>query len=123
MLEKQSEIVIDLAKEFIGTMQATNQKWKRAFFRFQLDSLKLGSIASYESENSTSLIDPFEQNSFYATMNNFGENLIRLLDKEQGVFLLTINSDFDYKIDYYFENMERWGISKMNGRTGIPEGT
>lgn len=55
-------------------------------------------------------------------MNNLGVNLIHLLGKEQGVFLLTINSDFDYKIDYDFENMERWGISKMNGKAGIPEG-
>ncbi|MBV7542713.1 hypothetical protein [Acidovorax sp. sic0104] len=122
MHEEQSIIVIDLAKEFISLMRKIKPSWRRAFFRFSIDSLRIGSNASYESEDGVALISALKNNLFFIQMNEKSENLFRLLGKEEGVFLLTIDSNFDYKIDFEFNDLGRWKISKMDGETGIPKG-
>jgi len=36
------------------------------------------------------------------------------------VALVELNTDFSYEVKYEFENPQRWAISKLNGRSGLP---
>lgn len=120
--EKNSQLVIDLAKKFIESMQDIDKYWKRAFFRFNISDLMYGSIASYEGENGIFLVDPFAWDAMYSSMSKDGAKLFKSMEKSSGLFLLVVDSNFDYKVYFEFSNLERWKISKINGGTGIPEG-
>ena len=45
-----------------------------------------------------------------------------MLAKERGVFLITVNANLEYDIKFEWNDLEKWKISKLDGRTGIPEG-
>ena len=55
-------------------------------------------------------------------MNEKSGRLQAQIKKERGVFLVAANSDFDYEIKFEYQDMNRWQINKLDGRTGIPEG-
>jgi len=44
------------------------------------------------------------------------------LGNTEGVFLLTVDSNNAYEINFEYKDMNRWKISKSDGGTGIPEG-
>jgi len=59
---------------------------------------------------------------FYERMNTYGANLLDILGKTQGVFLLTIDSGLNYDIKFEWQNLNRWEITKLNKETGLPQG-
>ena len=122
MNEEQALIVVELAKEFIGLVRSIEPKWNRAFFRFSTDEMKYGSNASYSFDSAVTLIDPFKCKPFFSSMNEKGKQLFRLIKKERGVLLLTVDSDFNYDTKFEYDNLERWKISKIDGGTGVPVG-
>lgn len=122
MKEVESVAVVDLAKEFMELMSQTGSKWTRAYFRFSLQPGRYGSVASYVTGANATIIDPFRNSGFFESMNAKGARLMALLEKEAGAFLVSIDSDFNYKIDFDFADPNRWRITKLNGGTGVPEG-
>lgn len=125
MSEQSSEIVVALARNFIGLLQTGMSGWQRAFFRFDADHLKYGSIASYERNGQVNLIDPFEAGDFYPAMNEMACELREALGRSKPKFcvlLLTVDSSFDYEIKFENVDPSRWQISKMDGGSGIPIG-
>ncbi len=66
--------------------------------------------------------DAVKNSGFYVSMDKKGRQLLKLLGKDTGVFVLIIDASFDYKIDFEYEDLSRWRISKLNGGTGIPVG-
>ncbi|WP_197664926.1 hypothetical protein [Acinetobacter venetianus] len=51
-----------------------------------------------------------------------GQELLAAFDKTKGIFLLVIDSNFDYEINFEYHDINRWKISKLAGGTGVPEG-
>ena len=115
-----TEIVIELAKEFIGLMRELEPKWSNAYYRFRFEEARQGSNASYVSDSNVSLIGALKWSGFYARMNALGAKLIDVLGKTQGVFLLSVDADSNYDIKFDWDNLCRWEITKLNGATGLP---
>ena len=120
--EKESEVVIAMAKAFMDLMCRIDPEWQKGFFRFSLAPGRSGSVASYVARSNATIIDPFKNSQFFDAMNDNGSLLMSLLNKEAGVFLVSISNDFTYKVDFDFSAPDRWRISKFNGGAGIPEG-
>lgn len=125
MSAKKNEIVMALARNFMSLLQNQMPGWSRAFYRFDFDELKYGSIASYERAARVDLIDPFTTGDFYPAMNDLALALRDEMDQDKPlfcVFLLTVDESFDYKITFEYQDPRRWRISKMEGSSGIPTG-
>ena len=122
MDEAASAVVIEIAKEFIELLRSMGPKWDKGYFRFRDEGLNYGSNASYVVAAEATIVDPFECLSFFDSMNKKGVKLLELLGKKQGLFLVTVDSKFNYDIQFEFENLNRWRITKLDGGTGVPEG-
>ncbi|RKP52535.1 hypothetical protein [Trinickia fusca] len=122
MNEVATAIVIELAKEFIGLMRELEPKWSKAYYRFRSEGARYGSNASYVSDSNVSLIGALKWGDFYERMNEHGAKLLETLGKTQGVFLLTVDAEFNYDVQFDWEDLRRWEITKLNGETGLPRG-
>ncbi|MHB1059892.1 MAG: hypothetical protein ACYC0F_18620 [Rhodanobacter sp.] len=122
MNDEASAVVVDLAKEFIELVRSLDSSWTKGYYRFRAEELRYGSNASYVGASGVVLVGAIKHGPFYESMNEKGANLLRLLGKEKGVFLLSADSKFDYDIKFEWDNLQRWEITKTNGRSGVPEG-
>jgi hypothetical protein len=120
MNAEASAIVVDLAKGLVEMLNSQHAKWQEGYFRFCLDVSRLGSNGSYVHESGVDLFDPFHGATFFDSMNAKSVELFKVLEKDQGVFLLKVNSEFQYDIQFDFENLDRWKISKVGGGNGLP---
>lgn len=120
-----SELVVEMAKFFIAAMQATSKNWRQAFYRLEVSSELHSSSGSFITSHEVQVMDVFVFDSLFEKLEPLGLELAeRTKPKGQPlcVFLLSINSDFDYTIDFEWTDKDRWRISKMDGGTGLPEG-
>ncbi|WP_053057147.1 hypothetical protein [Luteibacter rhizovicinus] len=122
MNEEASAIVVDLARDLIGAARSLDADWKKAYYRFQAEELHQGASASYVSKTGVTIIGAITSGSFFDSMDDRSSRLMALLGKQKGVFLLSADESFDYKIQFEWDDLRRWEITKMDGRSGIPEG-
>ena len=122
MNQEASAIVIELAKEFIALVQSLDPTWSKGYFRFKSDETHSGSNASYVCASGVLLISAMRQGGFYRSMNQRAANLFRALEKKTGLFLLTIDDSFEYDIKFEWDDLRKWEITMLDGRTGIPVG-
>jgi len=122
MNAEASAVVIDLAKEFIELIRSLDSSWTKGYYRFRSEGVRYGSNASYAGAPGVTLVGAVKHGLFYESMNEKGAKLLRILGKEKGVFLLSVDNKFDYDIKFEWSDLQRWEITKMNGRSGIPEG-
>ena len=120
MNDEATAIVVKLAKEFTGLMRELEPTWMRAYYRFRSEGVRYGSNASYAVDSNSSLIGALKWASFYDRMNADGAKLFDILGKPQGVFLMTVDAEFNYDIKFEWDDLNRWEISKANGGTGLP---
>ncbi|POZ61867.1 hypothetical protein C2I19_11420 [Chromobacterium alticapitis] len=95
--------------------------WEKAFYRFRAEEARYGSNASYIIGTDVFLVGALKQAVFYSRMNDFGAMLLKELGKSQGVFLLTIDAEFNYDIKFEWSDLHRWEITKLDGGTGLPK--
>jgi hypothetical protein len=115
-------LVIDLAKAFIALVMSIEPMWRKAYLRFETRDSEREIKASLMSESGVQIIDVLEHKDFFHPATTIGQELIQALGKEVGVFLLIVDSSFDYEVKFEYEDMDRWKISKFDGGTGIPAG-
>lgn len=124
-LDKSSEAVVALAKEYISAVRRIAPTWTRAFWRFESEEFRFGSNASYETPDGVFLVDPMKEGALFKAMNSLGRELWESeadAKKRFSVCLLSANNTFEYEIKFEREDISKWRISKLNGKTGIPEG-
>ena len=114
-------VVIELAKRFIEFMRNLAPDWTKAFYRFRAEEERYGSNASYAVGSNVFLVAALKQAAFYDRMNALGATLLKDLGKSQGVFLLTIDAEFNYDIKFEWSDLHRWEITKLDGGTGLPK--
>lgn len=119
--DETTPLVIDIAKSFIKLMQEIEPKWNKAYLRFCSQELVCETKGSYVCGAEIKIINALSYKYFFHSINEKGQELLAFLGKMQGIFLLTIDSNFEYKIVFEYQNLNRWKISKLNGGTGIPK--
>ncbi|HSI18469.1 MAG TPA: hypothetical protein VK980_11905 [Sphingomonas sp.] len=112
----------EIAKDFIRCLHRVAPDFERAFFRFKLEPEAYGSNASYISGAAILLVDPFENSAFFENANERVRSLLHTFGKTRAVALLTVDASFDYKIDFDWNDLDRWRITKVDGASGIPAG-
>jgi len=120
MDEQASALVVELARHFTDTVSKLAADWEVAYFRFDEQPGAFGSAASYVMPGKVQLIGALRQAEFYATMNRLGHALFQQIGQTLGLFLLTVHADGAYDIQFEWDDLDRWQISKMDGGTGIP---
>jgi hypothetical protein len=53
-------------------------------------------------------------------MNDICLELMQEMGKSAGLLLITVHKNFDYKIEFEYENMNKWNIRLLDGGIGIP---
>jgi hypothetical protein len=120
--EASAPIIIEIAKGFITLIRGIRPDWQKAYLRFSDWDAVIGAKASYVHPAGVELVDVLQHKAFFHDVQRRGRELLDALEKQEGVFLLSIASDFKYKFDFEWEAKDRWRISKLSGGTGIPEG-
>jgi len=123
--EKSDKLVIELAKVLISAMQQRVPKWQRAYIRFEASDSHHGAKGSYITDEGIFIFDVFKFNELFRLMKSLGFELREELaneDRRFCLFLLSVDSGFDYNIDFEWNDPSRWAISKIRGATGIPAG-
>lgn len=120
-----SPVVIALAKEFIAAMQRINPSWERAYWRFVCADDQYGSNASYTVSSGVTLISALNEGQLFDDLNDLGRQLWNFESDPSRKFcvcLLVVSSDFDYEIKFEQHDKNKWRITKLDGKSGIPEG-
>jgi hypothetical protein len=128
--ERAEKLTVELAKILIAAMESNFPGWQHAFIRFEASDNHYGSKGSYVTSKGVFLLDPFAQKGLFQNINSLGYELWNSLtnnknknkNKKFCVFLLSVNSSFDFKFDYEWKDTNKWQISKIGGGTGIPTG-
>jgi len=121
---RATEIIVELPKTLMKALQERFPGWRRAFLRFDASDGHHGSKGSYVTEEGVFLFDKRKLKPLFKELNGLGWELRSAMpDKLRFcVFILSVNADSSYKMDFEFSDSDRWQITKKNGGTGIPEG-
>ncbi|TWB22778.1 hypothetical protein FBZ89_103408 [Nitrospirillum amazonense] len=122
MNDAASALVIDLAREFIAFLNSHSPGWIKGYYRFRAEEGRHGANASYTTASDVLLIGAVRASALYATMNEMAAALLRALERETGVFLLTVDAGAQYDIQFDWDDLDRWRITKLDGGTGLPVG-
>lgn len=120
MKERETDLIIQLAKRFIEEIQELEPAFVQAFFRFHSEERMYESCSSYTTESDVFIVSALMQDEFFDEMNNICVELLTEMDKNPALLLLTIDKDLDYEIKFEYEDMEKWRISLADGGTGTP---
>ena len=126
-IDEATRITIELAKLLISTMQSIETPWVRAFVRFQMtEEDNWGCRGSYQTSTGVMLFNAMKEGKqLFHGVNELGP-LLRDATSNNGkkccVFLLIVDSKFNYDIKFEHNDSERWKITKLNGDDGLPVG-
>jgi len=118
--EEASPLVVDLAKSFISLIRGIAPDWSTGYLRFCSQAFVAESKASYVHQSGVEIIDVLKYKDFFQAISVKGQELLATLGKPEGLFLLIVDSNFDYEIKFEYSNLDKWRITKMRGGTGIP---
>ncbi len=123
--DEASPLIIAQAKELISAMQRISPTWDRAYWRFESSDNHYGSNASYSCASEVTLISTLNESELFDRLNNLGRQLwSRETDplRKFCVCLLVVTSDFDYEIKFEQSQKDKWNITMLDGKSGLPEG-
>lgn len=121
--EHAAPLVIDIAQRFIAVLTSVDARWQTGYFRFSADEWMTEAKGSYVAPNGVNMLDVLKTKDFFHPVAEQGKALFAAVGKSQGLLLLIVRSNAEYEIQFDFDNLSRWKISKMDGGTGIPEGS
>jgi hypothetical protein len=121
-LTAASGSVIELAKTFMAFMNNAVRNWSVGYFRAYVTVGENGANASVFDGVSVEIVDAVGNSQFFKTARSQAKQVFTDIGFERGVLLLTCRSDFSYDIKFERENLTRWEITKMGGKTGVPDG-
>ena len=114
--------IVQIAKDYIELVRHIDPTWRRAWLRCQVDVGFAEAKGSYANASTVELIDVIGHKAFFHPVSPHARTLLLELGHTRGVLLLTVDRDFDYNIDFEYENLSRWRIGKLCGGDGIPTG-
>ena len=120
--EEATPLVIDLTKCFISLIRDIDPEWRKGYLRICVGDGVAEAKASYVHHSGVEIVDVLKHKEFFHASPAKGRELLAALGKPGGLFVLIVDSNFDYEIKFEYKNMNKWGISKLKGGTGLPEG-
>jgi hypothetical protein len=124
--EKVAAASIEWAKGVMKRLDKSGVPWETAYLRFHSDAGHYGSSGSYVSNGQVKLLGSLDDSGPVAFTQQAGPSLRMALNVgERSVFvgLLTVHkASRDYKVDFDFEDIARWRITKLDGASGLPSG-
>jgi hypothetical protein len=120
--DPQSAAIVELAKRLIELMREIAPDWQAAYYRYQQSPGQTAANGSYVQGADVTLIGAMRHGAFYEAMGALSAGLLAEIGKPRAVLLLRAGSDFSYDVKFEYDDLDRWKITKLDGRTGIPEG-
>jgi hypothetical protein len=117
-----TSILIEMVKGVIDLVRGLDQDWERAFLRCVVRDSYSEAKVSYATSSATKIVNGMEHQDFFHLAVQDARELLEALGKNQGLFLLEVKSNFEYEVKYEYHDFNKWGISKLGGGSGIPEG-
>ena len=118
--EKESDLIIHLAKKFIGELNEIEPEFERAFYRFYVEDRMYESSSSYTTSDDVYIVSAFDSAEFFEDMDKMCLELMQEMQKVPALLLLSIDKNFDYKIQFEYADFNKWNISLLDEASGIP---
>jgi hypothetical protein len=125
MNERASDCVIALATVLIDTTRQVSPQWNRAYMRLQADADSMSARISYVNTVGVHLLGAIDYSTAYRQAIDLGTQLKELTDTGRRPFqvcLVIVDAAFNYEVLFEYEDPGKWGISKLDGCSGIPVG-
>ena len=118
--DKSTVLIVEIVKQFLTLVRAIDSNWKEGYLRFSLRGSSTQIKLSYKTDFDVFIVDSLQHKELVHSIHQQGKDLLASFQKSSGLFLLKIESNLQYKIDFEYENIDRWPISQVDGATGIP---
>jgi hypothetical protein len=125
--DEAARLIIEIASALIRNMQSKQISWSRAFIRFAMPASNTWQVSgSYETPDGVALFDSLtDGRAIFPTISDIGPRLREAAsspDREVIVILVSVDSNFGYKVDFESKDQDRWKITKLKNATGLPQG-
>jgi hypothetical protein len=124
-IEEATHLTIELARLLIREMQSMGKPWKKAFLRSKIANGMCTHEGSYTLRDAVYLFNVLQHKAMFSTAHEIVPQLREASangDRRFCVALLIVDSDFNYEMKYEYDDADRWAISKLGGRSGVPQG-
>lgn len=115
-------ILIDILQSFISVLREIDPHWQKGYLRFVSCDSSVEAKGSYAHFLGVNIIDVRKHKAFFHSLPDKVDVFFNALEKKEGLVLLVVDSSLEYKVNFEFEDMNKWKITKMDGASGIPEG-
>lgn len=122
-MEKESEIVLEIASRFFNFVTEAEKQWDEAYLRYHGDNDNAGVTSTVRRGDVAHYID-FDDEIEFEVMSEITD-LCQQLQKHFPfkVSLLVVRPNQEFKIKYEKSLSSKWEITKLNGNSGIPSVT
>jgi len=118
--ERASSLILELSHQLYDMVPQVEPDWREAFYRFQCEEKGSSSSASCTGSAGARRIDTAVGPDAFQGMDDKAAALIKLFGKSHGVLLLRVAADARYKVDFDWDDFERWPIATDGGISGVP---
>ncbi|GEM_PF-4557858 len=121
--QRASALILEMSHLLFDLAPQADKDWRDAFYRFQCnDSGKASSAGCSGSAGPRRIDIAAGPQALHAmnTMDEKAEALIKLFGKTHGVLLLRVAADARYKVDFDWDDFERWPVADDGSISGVP---
>ena len=125
MSEPSARLVTALAKTLISSLQEHVPGWQRAYIRLEASEDHSRVNGSYVTASGIFIFDVLKLKELFTQIRSLGLELRDALAKDGEmlcVLLLSVDSEFNFNVDYEWKDQTRWEITKLDGASGLPKG-
>ena len=118
--ERASALILELSHQLFDLVPGAEPDWSEAFYRFRCQESGSSSAACCTCASGTKRIDTATGPEAFVAMDEKAESLIKLFGKSHGVLLLRVAADARYKVEFDWEDFDRWPITVDGAISGVP---
>ncbi|GHA76791.1 hypothetical protein GCM10007067_12580 [Lysobacter bugurensis] len=121
-MQQEAELVLEAVTEFMRYIRLYVRDWEEAYLRFTVSEESSGIAVTYLAGHEAHFVDSDDEHEI--EVMSLLSNCLAELQRKLGfkVALLIVRPSNDFKVLYEHRDSSRWEITKLDGRSGIPEG-
>lgn len=121
--EAASSIISTIAESVAIILNTSMPNWEKAYLRASYNKGNSEAKISYVSGNNVTIVNVLEHSDFFSSLLKNVEILSEAIEKEKFLSLLILDKEkMNYEVLFEYKKMSKWGITKLNGGSGVPEG-